>query len=152
MKITRAIQINAPLDRVFALVDDEEKLKLWMDGLEETRYLSEPDPQNPIGAKFKQRIREGGRLTEYDGEVTAYDKPHHLGVRIGNNQFGMQVDYRFAATADGTRLDYSAEMVHQTWFARLMGALFGWLTNRILDKQMRRLKELAEGEEHLEGD
>jgi hypothetical protein len=25
-----------------------------------------------------------------------------------------------------------------------MGTLFGWMTNRILNKQMRRLKEVAE--------
>ncbi|NIN68580.1 MAG: SRPBCC family protein, partial [Anaerolineae bacterium] len=56
-----------------------------------------PEGQNreqPIGTKFTQRIREGGRITEYEGEVTAYEKPYHLGVRIGSPQFSVDVDYR----------------------------------------------------------
>jgi hypothetical protein len=76
--------------------------------------------------------------------VTAYEPPHHLGVRIGNTQFGMQVDYRFSEFSGGTRLDYAAEMIEGNWFARLTGKLFGWLTRRILNKQMQQLKALAE--------
>jgi hypothetical protein len=115
-----------------------------MDGLEETIYSSPPDSANPVGTKFKQRIREGGRVAEYDGEVTAYDKPHHLAVRIGNEQFTVHVDYRFASTNSGTRLTYSAELLFHSWFARIMGVLFSWFTRGILNKQMIRLKEVAE--------
>jgi uncharacterized protein YndB with AHSA1/START domain len=144
MEIKYTLAINAPVEKVFNLVDDDEKLKLWMEGLEETVYTSEVDREKPVGTKFRQKIREGGRLVAYEGEVTAYDKPHHLGVRIGNKQFSMQVDYRFSSIETGTRLDYSAAMIEATWFARLVGKLFSGLTKRILNKQMAALKTLAE--------
>ena len=144
MKATYTIEINAPIERAFDLVDDDEKIKLWMDGLEETTYTSDRDRENPVGTIFKQRIREGGRISEYEGEVTNYDKPNRLGVRIGNKHFVMRVDYRFTPTEAGTRLDYSAEMVQGNWIVRVVGKLFSWLTHRILKKQMKALKALAE--------
>jgi uncharacterized protein YndB with AHSA1/START domain len=143
-QITYRMDLKAPIEKAFDLVDDPEKLKLWMDGLVETRYLSEPDPHNPVGAKFKQKIKEGGRIVEYDGEVTAYQKPKHLAVRIGNKHFAVDVDYRFTPTADGTRLDYACSMHNPGLLARVMGFLFGWLTRRILRKHMTKFKELAE--------
>jgi carbon monoxide dehydrogenase subunit G len=144
-KAEYTLDINAPIEKAFDAVSDPNKLKIWMEGLEETIYASPLDSNaNPVGMKFKQHIREGGRVAEYDGEVTAYDKPHHLGVRVGNQQFTVLVDYRFASTGSGTRLNYSADLRFHTFIARVMGALFSWFTSRILDKQMKRLKMLAE--------
>jgi hypothetical protein len=142
-KLEYTIEMNAPIEKAFDAVSNEDKQKIWMEGLEETIYPS-PLEGNPVGQKFKQRIREGGRVNEYDGEVTAYDKPNHLGVRVGNKQFAVQVDYRFTPIASGTRLDYSAEMMFQNWFTRIIGIVFSWFTRGILDKQMKRLKQVAE--------
>lgn len=144
MAITYSQFIATPIERAFACVDDEELLRRWMEGLEETTYPQGRDRARPVGTRFTQRIREGGHVTEYEGEVTAYDKPRHLGVRIGNGMFSMQVDYRFTPEGEGTRLDYRCEAVTHHWFARVMGFLFAWLTRRILRKQMSQLKALAE--------
>jgi len=142
---TYSVEIMAPIDKVFNCVEDTEKMKQWMDGLEETRYTSDRDPANPVGTKFKQRIREGGRVQEYDGEVLAYEKPKHPAVRIGNKFFHAVADYRFAPTHGGTRLDYTCTVTCHSWFIRVMAFMFGWLMKHILRKQMTKLKELAEG-------
>jgi uncharacterized protein YndB with AHSA1/START domain len=142
--ITYSMEINAPIEQVFACVDDDEQVKRWMEGVEEITYLDPPDRDNPVGTRFKQRIREGGRVAEYEGKVIAYDKPRHLGISLGNKQFTMQVDYRFAPIDGGTRLDYSAEMIAGNGFVRVMGVLFGWMTRRILRNQMAALKTMAE--------
>jgi len=144
MAVTYSIEMNAPIERVFDYVEDTEKMKLWMDGLEETVYTSGRDPANPVGTKFKQRIREGGRVQEYDGEVLAYEKPKHLAVRIGNKYFHAVADYRFTPVAEGTRLDYACDVTCHSWFVKVMGFLFGWFMKRILRKHMTKLKDLAE--------
>src|SRR5262249_48249502 len=144
MAITCSVEIKAPIDKAFECVEDTDKMKQWMDGLEETIYTSEGDPANPVGAKFKQRIREGGRVHEYDGEVRAYEKPKHLAVRIDNKHSQAVADYRFAPTADGTRLDYKCDVTCHSLFVKVMGFLFGWFMKRILRKQMAKLKQLAE--------
>jgi uncharacterized protein YndB with AHSA1/START domain len=144
VSVSQTVVIEAPIERVFDLVDRPENLKLWIDGLEETTYLSEPDPDNPVGARFKQRIREGGRVVEYHGEVTAYEKPRHLAVRIGNEKFQVEVDYRLADLGGRTRLDYSATLARTTPVAWITSVAFGWLTRRIAVKQTSKLKRVAE--------
>ncbi len=144
MNVTYSQHIDAPIETVFDFVDDDEKLPLWLHGLEETRYPDGRDPANPVGTRFVQKIREGGRVQEYEGEVVAYEKPHHLAILIGNKSFCVRVDYRFREENGGTRLDYSCEPVRATWVVRFLFFAFHWLTMRILRKQMASLKELAE--------
>ncbi|HLS46874.1 MAG TPA: SRPBCC family protein [Gemmatimonadales bacterium] len=144
MNETYAMQIDAPVERVWELIDDRENLKRWMDGLEETTYPDGAVAGKEVGTRFVQRIREGGRVSEYQGVVTAYEPERHLGIRIGNRVFTMRVDYRLAPEAGGTRLDYSALMERGSAFVRIMSVLFGWFTRRILRRQMARLKAVAE--------
>jgi len=144
MAVTYSMEVKAPIDKLFSYVEDKEKMKLWMEGLEETVYTTPLDLTNPVGTKFKQKIREGGRVQEYDGELLAYEKPKHLAVRIGNKHFQAMADYRFTPTHDGTRLDYTCDVNCHSWIARMMSVLFGWFMKRILRKQMAKLKELAE--------
>ena len=144
MRCSYTLDIDAPADRVFDLIHDPEKHKLWLQGVEETRYVGAYDPANPVGTKFKQRIREGGRVKEYDGEVTAFARPKHLGIRLFSPQFSVQVDYRLTPVGDGTRLDYSADVSCGHWFYRLIVRLFSFFMKGMLRKQMVKLKELAE--------
>jgi uncharacterized protein YndB with AHSA1/START domain len=146
MPITYQLDIVAPIGMVFEQIDDDEKLKLWMEGLEETIYPQGRDPHNPLGTCFIQKIREGGRVGEYTGEVIAYEKPTRLAIDIGNSQFTMRVDYRLSPTPVGTRLDYSVETIKATWLVRLLGKIFSGFTRRLLDRQMKKLKELAESQ------
>lgn len=151
MQYSTSIEINAPIEQAFDCVDDNEKLKQWAEGVEEIIPLDPWDPANPVGSRFKQRIREGGRVNEYEGEVTAYDKPHHIAITLGGAAFTMAVDYRFTALdAARTRLDYHVGMVAGSWWARVMGVAFGWLTRRIAAKQLAALKALAESQAHAE--
>jgi uncharacterized protein YndB with AHSA1/START domain len=138
------IDIQAPIERVFELIHDPEKHKLWLQGVEETRFVGTYDPANPVGAKFKQRIREGGSVKEYDGEITAFARPKHLGICLSPPHFSVQVDYRLTPVDGGTRLDYSADLRSRHWFVRLMARLFRFFMRGILRKQMAKLKELAE--------
>jgi uncharacterized protein YndB with AHSA1/START domain len=144
MLATYSMDVNAPIEKVFNCVEDTEKMKLWMDGLEETTYVTPRDLANPVGTKFKQKIREGGRVQEYDGEVLAYEKPKLLAVRIGNKYFHAIAEYRFTPTHNGTRMDYNCDVTCHHWFFRIMMVLFSWFTKRILRKQMTKLKALAE--------
>jgi hypothetical protein len=138
------MDIASPIDKVFALLCDKDKLPLWLDGLEETRYADDYDPAHPLGARFIQRIREGGRVQEYDGEVTAHAPPNHLGIRLKAKAFTVDVDYRLTSIEPGTRLDYSARVNCNGWFMRIMGFLMGGFARLILRKQLRKLKALAE--------
>ncbi len=144
MKVTYTLDINAPIEKSFECVNDNSKLKLWMDGLEKVEVLHETDPHNPVGTKFRQHIKEGGRVRQYDGEITRYKYPELLSVKISSKAFNVDVNYQFQNYGGGTRLNYEAELTFNNLFARIMSVLFRWLTKGILKKQMATLKKLAE--------
>jgi carbon monoxide dehydrogenase subunit G len=145
MRYVYTLEITAPVEKVFDLIQDPQKHKLWLQGVEETRYVGDYDPERPVGARFVQKIREGRRVKDYDGEVTAFERPRHLGIRLYGKQFSVQVDYRLAPQGRGTHLDYAADITCGHWIIRVMGFLFGWLCRGILARQMKALKALAEG-------
>jgi carbon monoxide dehydrogenase subunit G len=76
--------------------------------------------------------------------VTAYDKPTHLAVRIGNERFAFDVDYRLSDLGGRTRLDYTAQAPTPGGLAAVANVLFSWLARSIARKQMKRLKAVAE--------
>jgi len=144
MKNTCAIEIEARIERVFGFIHDPEKHKLWLEELEETIYEPDYDPDHPLGAKFKQRIREGLDIQLYDGEVTAFKKPSHLGVRLTSKSLSVQVDYRLEAVKKATRVDFTSEFTFKSIAMRVMLTLSHPVMRAILQKQMNKLKELAE--------
>ncbi|MCY4108653.1 MAG: SRPBCC family protein [Chloroflexi bacterium] len=146
MKLLGSISIDAPQESVFDLVADPDRRGEWAKGMIEMRYTSEFDPQNPVGAEFMQRIKEGGRETEYSGVVTAYDRPNLLVSKITGGGFTMDLEYRLASSGGGVIVENSVALVSESRVAKVMGVLFGWLTRQIARKQLKRLKAIAESE------
>ena len=144
MRITYSMDILAPIERTFEFVCDHDKQKLWMDGLVETVYDTPFDGDNPIGTKFRQRIREAAHIAEYDGEILDFRRPDLMTVSIGDGLFRMEVCYSLARIDNGTRLDYSADMIIGSPYSSLMNRLLTLFTKRVLERQMRRLKEITE--------
>ncbi len=146
MEISYHQEILAPVEIVFSFLDDDEKMKLWMEGLESIEYPNGKETENPVGTKFIHSIREGGHTQQYTGTVTKYVKPTHLTVELSSAAFQINVEYELTENARKTLLDYKCEMVFGSLFHRVMGFLFCWLTKRILKSQMKKLKQLSEQE------
>jgi uncharacterized protein YndB with AHSA1/START domain len=144
-KITYLMDLSAPVEKVFALLSEPEQIQKWMIGLVGVEYLDDRDVENPVGVRFKQRIKEGGKVQEYEGEVTEYQKPCLLGVRVGNRMFTVHTVYRLTPIPTGTRLVYECEMTFHTGVAKVMGRLFGWFSKLLVRKLMKSLKQVAEG-------
>ena len=153
MRTTYRGEIDAPIERVFDLVERPDYRRRWLEGVEETTLLAD-DGGRATGAVFRQRVRDGRRIAVLAGQVTAYEHPHPLGILIGNRAFAMQVDYWLTAMERGTRLEYTTELMSGCALVRLAERAFHRLTRRILARQMRRLKLLAEstlGDRRLAG-
>src|SRR5688500_11055047 len=111
MRFTHQLEIDAPVERVFALIDDDDATRRWMRGLEETVYPDGPEQEHRVGTRFRQRIREGSRIAEYDGMITVFDPPRRLEVRIGaGDGMTMRVEYPLDAIGNRTRLSYATEL------------------------------------------
>ena len=144
MKNTLSIEIEAPIQVVFDFIHDPQKHKLWLQGLEETIYEPDYDPDHPLGANFKQKIRGGKHVQVYDGKVTAFEKPSHLGVRLSSRAVTAQVDYRLKSLKNATRVDFTSELTFKSVAFRAMATVSGPLLRGILQAQLNQLKELAE--------
>ena len=138
------IQIDASPQAVFDLIADNTRRGEWAEGMETFDYTSDFDPNDAVGTTFTQRIREGGRVTEYHGEITAYDPPKVWGSKVVGGSYSMVVEYHLAPANGGTEVVNVVVVDSSSWFVRVMGFLFSWFTKWLGRKQLRKLKELVE--------
>ncbi len=147
MKISYETEIKASIEEVFSLISDAEKMKLWFEGLKETSYTSPYNQENLLGAKFNRKVVDEGVLTKYEGEIVAYEKPHHYMVHIKSKKIPVpiQIGYRLKTLSEGTHLEYTAELVKANWMVRKLVAKIDTtkMQNR-LEQQMAQLKAVAE--------
>ena len=145
MRVVTTVHIDAPLEKVWPLLDEDKNFKLWMPDVIETTYPDGKPAGDPVGARFAQKIREGGRINTYLGEVTAYEPQRLLGVRLGDERnFSTNVTYRLSQENTGTRLDYACDVHLISWLARIMILIGGPMMRRIVKRHMANLKRVAE--------
>ena len=138
------IQIDASPEAVFDLLADNTRRGEWAEGMETFDYTSDFDPDDPVGTTFTQRIREGGRVTEYHGEITAYDPPTSGARRCPAAPTRWLSSITSPPSNGGTQVVNVCDVNSSSWFFRVMGVLFGWFTRYLGRKQLRKLKELVE--------
>ncbi|REK10910.1 MAG: SRPBCC family protein [Planctomycetota bacterium] len=130
-------------------LDEADKQKLWLTTLVDF----EPTSSNArtVGSTFDMRVREGRRISHYEGRINAYDPPRHLGVSFWGGYFPpgtlMRVDYRVADLGEHCRLEYYAEidlsnLRGPSKLAIPLARVFAFFQLRYF---MRNLKRLAEG-------
>jgi len=149
MRVTFAQDFVCPPDRLWHCIEDPELQKQWMKGMLDNQQTS-AGPKG-VGSTFRMKIQEGGKVADYDGKVTAYDRPRHMAVELcgGNFPAGMvvNVDYRLTEQNGGTHLDYIAAMgqgCKLPWWMRLMmpiGKIFMKMQLRGFMKSLKRLAE-----------
>jgi carbon monoxide dehydrogenase subunit G len=152
MRFTYSNDFACSQERLWRFLEEPELQKQWMKGVLENQPTSE-GPRG-VGSTFRMKIQEGRKVADYDGKVTAYDKPRQLAVDLSGGNFpaGMvvRVDYQLTPNQGGTHLDYVAEMVmgcKPPWWMRLMmplGKIFMRLQLRGFMKTLKRLAESPE--------
>ena len=145
MRQTRRLRVNAPPAKVWELIDDDSKLPLWMPHIIATRYPDGKPHDMPVGTRFIQEMREGDKVSTYEGEVTEYQPGRLLGVLLRPQAFAIHVVYHVQGDDDWTLLEYGCDVRPTTWKGRLMLLLSKRLLESILDQQLARLKLVAEG-------
>jgi uncharacterized protein YndB with AHSA1/START domain len=148
MRIERTILFNCTAEHLWSFLDEPERQKLWMKGLLENVPTSEG--VKGVGSTFRMKIKEGGKVGEYQGEVTAYDRPRHLAVRFWGGPFpkgaAMRADYRLSEQNGQTRMDYVAsfECERLPFFLRLLMPLLKCFSAMQLRSFFKTLKKLVE--------
>jgi hypothetical protein len=145
MRQTRRIRINAPVERVWNLIDDETKRPQWMPHVVATRFPDGKPKDNLKGTRFIQEMKEGEGVTAYEGEITEYQPGRMIAMMVRPQAFALHSVYHVEGDDDWTLLDYGCDVKPVTWRGYLMVWWGRQLLNSILDQQLGRLKRVAEG-------
>lgn len=139
---------TSPPEAVFPYLEDSDKIKQWMTGVERDEATS--DGPTRVGSTFEMDIKEGRKLTTYQGEVTKYEPNRLMGVKLvggcGKTPMTMFADYELTRTeSGGTKLDYECRCELPSGFLfKLLGPLFKFMGKAMIKKFMRNLKRLVD--------
>ena len=139
---SRTADIEARPERVWSLlVDPAERLR-WVDEL----VATVPDrPPTGVGDEFVLKIREGGNVVDYGGEVMVFEPLRRYAVRMRRGPLEIGLDHRLEDLGDGrTRIVVDVTTGSSNRLLRLGGSLFSGAAARVLGNQLERLQEVAE--------
>ena len=145
MLLRCTMKINAPAETVFACVDQPEHIVMWVEGAVEHVYLTERDPSNPVGQRFRQKLRMGKSVKEFFGEVIAWNAPSHFGLRIPSPAYSSEAHFRISPQGPKqSTVNYSIDITLHKAIARLLSPLMKVPLTFFVRKQIGRLKTYAE--------
>jgi carbon monoxide dehydrogenase subunit G len=102
-KLTKSIEIEASPEKVFAFINDMEKMNESTKGVAEGEYSS----KGPIGVGTTVHYvgKAGGSQAEWDLEITEFEKNKKVSTRtIGASKFKLTTSATLEPTAKGTKL------------------------------------------------
>lgn len=138
------IRINRPPAVVFAWLDEPARVKQWLTTLVEMQPLT--PGVNRVGAKARHIYNENGRRVEMEEETLIYEPGQHIKIRGTTKGFHMTAEYRLQPDGAGTLLTFESAMHFKSLFMRLLGPLLARAASQSAQKDLQRLKTLAEAQ------
>ncbi|HEY2160149.1 MAG TPA: SRPBCC family protein [Solirubrobacteraceae bacterium] len=147
MRVSESIQISAPIDRVWAVVSDPERMLSFMSGV--TRWEVQDDRATGVGARYRVLFRVGAAEVGGLIEVVEWEQPCELAWTsvLGIDQRGR---WRLRRLPDG-RTKVELRMAYGV----AGSGLWGWLAEHLaaptvsghLRRSLHQLKRLIEYEQ-----
>ena len=147
-KVEAAIDIAAPVEKVFALFTDFAKVDQRIDGIKKLELLT----SGPIGkgTLFREtRVMMGKEATE-EMEITDFQPNESYRVEADSCGAHYTTDYRFSSDGDSTNVKMSFEGKPITFAAKLMSPgllLMAKTVRKCLESDLACLKRVAESED-----
>ena len=149
-RIEHTITIDAPIKRVFALINHPTRAAEWIVGLSEVVEVSDKAPKP--GTSYRWHFKMGGVRFPGRSIYQELDPPHRIVLR-GEGPIRNTTVWEMAPAFGGTILKVTADYeIPQAALVRLANQL---LLERInagnLYQSLLNLKAIAETEEHMAG-
>lgn len=143
-RITVAIDLEAPVDRVWSVVEPIERHVDWMADAVAIRFKG--DRTRGVGTEFFCDTKVGPIKLVDEMTITAWEPGRTMGVRhtgvvTGTGEFTLE-----AIDASRTRFTWSEELVFPWWLGGPLGALVGGqvVMKAIWRRNLRALKRIVE--------
>lgn len=143
IKIENSVQVNRPVEEVFAFVANIENLTLWAGPVTEAKQTSE----GPIGVGTTQTQSAQflGRQMETTQEVTEYELNKKLSTKSTSGPLPLEIHYTFEPVGEGTRIKLEGNLDAGGFF-KLAEPVVGRMLNRQTASDAQTLKELLEAQ------
>ncbi len=143
-KIERSIEIDRPIDEVWAFVHDTSKDALWQTTLRESELLTE----RPLGVGTRVReLRQFlGVRVELAWEVTEYEPNRKSSIKGVSGPVPLRGSYLLEPAHGGTKFTVIGELDAHGLF-KLAEPVFARLTARELEANLGHCKDLLEASE-----
>ena len=143
-RITVAIELNAPVARVWEIVEPVERHVDWMADAVAIRFKS--DQTRGVGTEFFCDTKVGPIKLVDEMTITAWEPGRTMGVRhtgvvTGTGEFTLQ-----PIDDSRTKFTWSEELVFPWWLGGPLGALVGGqiVMKAIWRRNLRALKKIVE--------
>ncbi len=141
VKVEASVDINRPIEEVFAYVTDPTKKPEWSSlTLECTLEGSGPIG---VGSRIRTIGKFLGRRLESTAEVTRYDAPSHFAMREISGPGHLEIERQLEPIAQGTR--YRSRLVGESGgLFKLADPILAGLMKRTVETDLQTLKALLE--------
>ena len=161
MRLTRKININAPIEKVFSIIEENKEVNFWREDLIRPADNDSETIQPKQGKSRQQRPAQThtktkdsteesmGRMknrTAFKGEITAYNKPYSIGVRIQKKGAQLLSNIELSEVSAGTEVRFTSQIVLSSRHSALIIWFSKFATKMMMRKHLKQLKEVAEGE------
>jgi len=106
--LNERIETALPIDEAFAFVADFANSKDWDPGVATSERI-DPGPV-AVGARYRLGVRMGGGVASMEYVVTTLEPLRRVVLAGEGSGVSAVDDIRFAATPEGTRIDYTADI------------------------------------------
>jgi len=142
--IDTSIDIQRPVEAVFAYVADPRNGPQWQGAIKETHVT--PDGPPTVGTKVTQVVSFLGVKLEPTGEITALEPNRSFSFKGHSGPAMLEATYRFEPVGTGTRLSVTIQVEPGGLF-QLAGPLFANQFKKQNEADFHRLKELLEAQQ-----
>lgn len=143
IKIENNVQINRPVEEVFAFVSSIDNLPLWAGPVTEAKQIS--DGPIGVGTIQKQSAQFLGRQVETTQEVTEYELNKKFSTKSTSGTLPLEIQYTFEPFGKGTKIWLEGNLDAGGFF-KLAEPLVGRMLNRQTASDAQTLKELLEAQ------
>jgi uncharacterized membrane protein len=143
MKVDTSVEINRPIEEVFAFVADPTTAPKYSSTWVESSLVG-TGPMR-VGSKVKRVARFIGRRLEMTAEVTEYEPNHKLSGRSVGGPIPGKIEFRFEPTGSGTRVQVRVDAQAEGVF-KLADPVLSGVAKHAWDTDLAALKALLEAQ------
>lgn len=140
MRFVNAVEIERPVEEVFAYLADFENVPAWNYAIESTTKLSEGPVR--LGTTYRQ-VRRIPRRSEESFEVTVFEPGSRLAIRGTLGPFASDLEYRIEPTERGTRVTNEVQLKPRGILG-MVGQLASSRVKEAVAKNLGKLKQVLE--------